>query len=155
MMRTETGNDPSVSPKTLDQAPDGWSEQSLDTISSVESEPEPETSSEGVETEREHFRRKALRAQLHGRAIAMVVLVAVLIALAASNTGHVKVNWLFGSSHIGLVWLVLVTALLGWALGLISSARFHWLTRAPRRNFRHTRGSHPEPAEDPDPQSPE
>jgi len=87
----------------------------------------------GTETRGEHFRRKALRGRLHGYAIGAVALVAVLIALAASNTAKVKVNWLIGSSRVSLVWLVLAAAILGWGLGLIASARFHWLTRAPRR----------------------
>jgi uncharacterized integral membrane protein len=90
----------------------------------------------GAETRAEHFRRKALRGRLHGYAIAAVALVAVLIALAASNTAHVKVNWLIGSSHVSLVWLVLVTAIVGWLLGLMASARFNWRTRAPRRQGR-------------------
>ena len=87
----------------------------------------------GTETRAEHFRRKALRGRLHGYAIGAVALVAALIALAASNTGQVKVNWLIGNSHVSLVWLVLAAAILGWALGLMASARFHWRTRAPRR----------------------
>lgn len=103
----------------------------------------------GSETRGQHFRRKAHRTRLHGYAIAgvalvafaSVALVAYLIALAASNTAplaasntaHVKVNWVFGSSHVSLVWLVLVAAILGWLLGLLASARFHWRTRAPRR----------------------
>jgi uncharacterized integral membrane protein len=88
----------------------------------------------GTETRGEHFRRKALRRRLHGYAIGAVALIAVLIALAASNTAKVKVNLLIGSSRVSLVWLVLAAALLGWALGLIASARFHWRTRAPRRH---------------------
>jgi uncharacterized integral membrane protein len=88
----------------------------------------------GTETMGEHFRRKALRGRLHGYGIGAVALVAVLIALAASNTTQVKVNWLIGSSRVSLVWLVLAAAILGWALGLIASARFHWRTRAPRRH---------------------
>jgi len=87
----------------------------------------------GTETRGKHFRRKAHRARLHSYAIGAVALVAGLIALAASNTARVKVNWLIGSSRVSLVWLVLAAALLGWALGLIASARFHWRTRAPRR----------------------
>jgi uncharacterized integral membrane protein len=87
----------------------------------------------GTETRAERLRRKALRGRLHGYAIAAVALVAALIALAASNTAQVKVNWLIGSSHISLVWLVLVTAIVGWLLGLMASARFKWRTRAPRR----------------------
>jgi uncharacterized integral membrane protein len=86
----------------------------------------------GTETRGAHFRRRAHRTRLHGYAIATVALVAYVIALAASNTAHVKANWVFGSSHVSLVWLVLFAALLGWLLGLVASARFHWRTRAPR-----------------------
>ena len=52
----------------------------------------------GRETRTGRFRRKAHRTRLHGYAIAAVALVAYLIALAATNTAHVKVNWGFGSS---------------------------------------------------------
>src|ERR1700727_1361599 len=68
----------------------------------------------GTETRAEHFRRKALRGRLHGYAIAAVGAVAVLIALAASNTAQVKVHWLIGSSHISPVCLLLVTQTVGW-----------------------------------------
>jgi uncharacterized integral membrane protein len=85
------------------------------------------------ETRSGRFRRKAHRTRLHGYAIVGVALVAFLIALAASNTAHVKVNWVFGSSHVSLVWLVLFAAILGWLLGLVATATFHWRTRAPRR----------------------
>jgi uncharacterized integral membrane protein len=61
------------------------------------------------------------------------VLVAVLVSLAASNTADVKVNWLIGSSRVSLVWLVLLTAVIAWVLGLLASVRFQWLTRARRR----------------------
>jgi uncharacterized integral membrane protein len=90
-------------------------------------------SATGGETRSGRFRRKAHRTRLHGYAIVAVALVAFLIALAASNTAHVKVNWVFGSSHVSLVWLVLFAAILGWLLGLATSATFHWRTRAPRR----------------------
>ena len=86
----------------------------------------------GGETRGGRFRRKAHRTRLHGYAIIAVALVAFLIALAASNTLHVKVNWVFGSSQVSLVWLVLFAAILGWLLGLATSATFHWRTRAPR-----------------------
>jgi uncharacterized integral membrane protein len=88
---------------------------------------------DGRETRAEHFRRKTHRGRLHGYAIVTVALVAFLVALAASNTAHIKVNWVFGSSHVSLVWLVLFAAILGWLLGLAATAAFHWRTRAPRR----------------------
>jgi uncharacterized integral membrane protein len=92
----------------------------------------PVADGSGGETRSERFSRKALRGRLYAYTIAVVTLVAVLIALAASNTARVTVHYLFGSSTISLVWLVLVVALLGWTLGLLTSARLHSLTRAPR-----------------------
>jgi uncharacterized integral membrane protein len=54
------------------------------------------------------------------------------------NTTRVKVSWVFGSSHVSLVWLVLFTAILGWLLGNLTTAAFHWRTREPhRRNVGH------------------
>jgi uncharacterized integral membrane protein len=94
---------------------------------------EAAAASNGQETRAESLHRKGLRVRLHGYAIAIVALVAVLIALAASNTARVKVNWLVGSSHVSLVWLVLVTAIVAWLLGLLASVRFNWRTRAPQR----------------------
>ncbi|MHB1570283.1 MAG: LapA family protein [Solirubrobacteraceae bacterium] len=98
--------------------------------------PAPHSAATDRETRRERSRRKARRSRLHGYAILTVALVAFLIALAASNTSHVKVNWVFGSSHVSLVWLVLFAAILGWLLGLVATAAFHWRTRAPRRGGR-------------------
>ena len=85
------------------------------------------------ETRRERSRRKAHRSRLHTYAVLAVALVAFLIALAASNTARVKVNWVFDSSHVSLVWLVLFAAIGGWLLGLVVTAAFHWRTRAPRQ----------------------
>jgi uncharacterized integral membrane protein len=93
----------------------------------------PATTAAPVETRTQRFRRKAHRGRLHGYAIVGVAVVAYLVALAASNTTHVKVSWVFGSLHVSLVWLVLFTAVLGWLLGILTSARLHWRTRAPRQ----------------------
>jgi uncharacterized integral membrane protein len=87
----------------------------------------------GAETRAERFRRNARQGALHAYAIGVVALIAILIALAASNTADVKVNWLVGSGRVSLVWLVLVTAVIAWVLGLLASVRFQWLTRARRR----------------------
>lgn len=99
----------------------------------VSSATSPATTAAPVETRTQRFRRKAHRGRLHGYAIVGVAVVAYLVALAASNTTHVKVSWVFGSSHVSLVWLVLFTAVLGWLLGILTSARLHWRTRAPRQ----------------------
>jgi uncharacterized integral membrane protein len=145
-MRTGRIDDPAAppDPQTISgAAARGGSDPAPLTVPNTARAREAAAASSGQETGTERFRRKALRGRLHGYAIATVALVAVLIALAASNTAHVKVNWLIGSSHVSLVWLVLIPAILGWVLGLMTSARFRWRTRAPRgRGRRGARGRH-------------
>jgi uncharacterized integral membrane protein len=56
-------------------------------------------------------------------------LLVVLIALIAANTGAVKLDWVVGSTHASLVWIILASAVLGWLLGLATSAVVRHRTR--------------------------
>jgi uncharacterized integral membrane protein len=78
------------------------------------------------------FARNAHRTLLHLYAFGAVALLVYVVALAASNTRHVRVHWVFGSSSVSLVWLVLFAAILGWLLGILITALFRWRTRPPR-----------------------
>lgn len=78
--------------------------------------------------------RKAHRTRLHLYAFAAVAVLVYVVALAAANTGRVSVDWVFGTSSVSLVWLVLFAAILGWLLGILITALFRWRTRAPRRS---------------------
>jgi uncharacterized integral membrane protein len=78
------------------------------------------------------FARRAHRTRLYLYAGVAVALLIVLIALVIANTGHVKVSWVFGSSSVSLVWLVVCSAILGLLLGMVLGALFHWRTRTPR-----------------------
>jgi uncharacterized integral membrane protein len=90
------------------------------------------TGATGAETRSGRLRRNFHQGRLQGYAIAAIALIAILIALAATNTARVHVDWLVGSSRVSLVWLVLAAAIIGWILGVLASVRFQWLTRAPR-----------------------
>jgi len=57
----------------------------------------------------------------------------ILIALVVANTRNVKVSWVLGSTRQSLVWVILVTATLGWLLGIVTSVIFRFRTR--QRNF--------------------
>jgi uncharacterized integral membrane protein len=83
------------------------------------------------ESPRGRSRRHARRNRLYGYALVTVALAAAVIALGASNTAKAKVSWVFGSSHVSLVWMILATAVLGWLLGLCTAAALHRRTRAP------------------------
>jgi uncharacterized integral membrane protein len=84
------------------------------------------------ETRGARFARKAHRTRLYLYAGAAVALVIILTALVIANTGHVGVSWVFGSSSVSLVWLVIFSAIVGLLLGMVLGALFHWRTRTPR-----------------------
>jgi uncharacterized integral membrane protein len=66
-------------------------------------------------------------------ALAVVVATLVyLILLIARNTRQVKVDYVFGTSHARVIWLIIVSGLLGWACGLATSYLLRRRTRRPR-----------------------
>lgn len=64
-------------------------------------------------------------------AIALATLV-FLILLIARNTRHVKLDYVFGSTRTGLVWLVIISAITGWVLGIVTAFLIRRRTR-PRQ----------------------
>ena len=78
-------------------------------------------------------RRHARRAGMYVQAVLFVALFVVIVALLLANRRTVEVSWVVGSSRQSVVWIVLVTAILGWLLGIFTSVLFRHRTRAPRR----------------------
>ena len=95
-------------------------------------EPHPETPpAPAVESSAERLRRHGRRARLYAWAVFSVALLAVLIVLISRNIRGVKLDWVFGSTHASLVWIILAAAVLGWLLGIATSVVFHHRTRTP------------------------
>ncbi len=94
----------------------------------------PVESATAVETRGERFRRKAHRTGLYLYAFFTVALLVCLVALAVANTDQVEFSWVVGSSTVSLVWIVIFSAILGWLLGIVTSAVFRWRTRARRHH---------------------
>jgi uncharacterized integral membrane protein len=69
--------------------------------------------------------QRGLRATHHGRLYATIVLALLLglylIFLIARNTRQVKLDYVFGSANARLIWLIVISALVGWVLGLTTS----------------------------------
>jgi uncharacterized integral membrane protein len=53
--------------------------------------------------------------------VALVATIVSLILLIVENTRRVKVDYVFGTSNTRVVWLIIVSALAGWVLGLATS----------------------------------
>ena len=89
--------------------------------------------------QRERFHRRARRVSRRaGHYLWVVLLVATVVfvvILIAENTRRVKVGWVFGHSHISLVYLVVFAVVLGWLLGIATSVLLGRRLRqtAPRR----------------------
>jgi uncharacterized integral membrane protein len=94
----------------------------------------PADSATAVETRGERFRRKVHRTGLYLYAFFTVALLVCLVALAVANTDQVEFSWVVGSSTVSLVWIVTFSAILGWLLGIVTSAVFRWRTRARRHH---------------------
>jgi uncharacterized integral membrane protein len=56
-------------------------------------------------------------------------LLVIVIALAVANTRQVKLSWVVGTSHASLIWIIIVAAVLGWLLGIVTSVVFRRRTR--------------------------
>jgi uncharacterized integral membrane protein len=53
------------------------------------------------------------------------------VALVIANNHREQVSWVFGKSRVSLVWIILVTSILGWLLGIVTSIIFRRRTRRP------------------------
>ncbi|HUH08309.1 MAG TPA: hypothetical protein VML96_10955 [Egibacteraceae bacterium] len=60
----------------------------------------------------------------------LVALLIVLVALVVANTpGTVELSWVFGSGQVSIVWIVVVSAMLGWLVGIVTGAIIRHSTR--------------------------
>jgi uncharacterized integral membrane protein len=100
------------------------------------SEPEQEQRATGYESE-SRLRRGVRYSHRSGLYVALGIAIATvvfLILLVARNTRPVKVDYVFGSTQARLVWLVIISAITGWVLGIVTGflvrRRTRW--RGPR-----------------------
>jgi uncharacterized integral membrane protein len=81
------------------------------------------------EPRRDTLRRHGRRTWLYTWVSAIAALLVILIALIVANTRRVEVSWVLGSTRQSLVWIILVTAILGWLLGIATSVILRFRTR--------------------------
>jgi uncharacterized integral membrane protein len=98
----------------------------------VEPEAVPAPATEPVEPRVARLRRHGHRGGLYLSAFVLVALLVIVIALVVANTRQVKVSWVVGTSRASLVWVILITAILGWLLGIVTAVIFRRRTRRRR-----------------------
>jgi uncharacterized integral membrane protein len=52
--------------------------------------------------------------------IALALVLAYLITFAVQNTHKVPIHWVFGTTHSALIWVILVTLILGVIVGALA-----------------------------------
>jgi uncharacterized integral membrane protein len=93
-------------------------------------EPEPSTP-----VEETRFRRGVRHGHRTGMYVATAVVIAAvvyLILLIVQNSKPVHVHYVFGTSRTRLVWLVIISGLIGWVTGIATSYLIRRRTRRPR-----------------------
>ena len=86
-----------------------------------------------VEPRGERLRRHGHRARLYAISVVSIALLVILVALTTANLRSVKLDWVVGSTHASLVWIILAATGIGWLLGVLMSVLFRHRTRRPRQ----------------------
>ena len=94
-------------------------------------QPSPEAPTTSGESRTERLFRQGHRARLYAGAGLFVTLLVVLVVLISKNTAAVRLDWVVGSAHASLVWIILAAAVIGWLLGITTAVVFGHRTRRP------------------------
>ena len=84
---------------------------------------------EQEESRLERSLRYGHRGGLYATLVLGILAVVLLILLIARNTRQVKVDYVFGHSQTALIWLVMVSAITGWVLGIVTAYLIRRRTR--------------------------
>ena len=96
------------------------------------SEPETEAPTLEAETRFRRGLRYSHRTVLYVALVVAIATIVFLILLIAQNTRRVKVDYVFGSTQARLVWLVIISAITGWVLGIVTGFLIRRRTRLRR-----------------------
>jgi uncharacterized integral membrane protein len=85
----------------------------------------------GPEGEPRHRRalRYGHRTSLYVALVLGIAAGVLLILLIARNTRQVRLDYVFGHTNAGLIWLVIISAITGWVLGIVTAFLIRRRTR--------------------------
>jgi uncharacterized integral membrane protein len=61
------------------------------------------------------------RSRLYATLVVGIAAIVLLILLIARNTRQVKVDYVIGHAQTALIWLVVISAIAGWVLGIVTA----------------------------------
>jgi uncharacterized integral membrane protein len=81
------------------------------------------------ETRLQRGLRYGHRTGLYAALVIGIVAAVLLILLIARNTRQVRLDYVFGHTNAGLIWLIVISAIAGWALGIVTAFLIRRRTR--------------------------
>lgn len=95
------------------------------------SEQEPEAQQTAIEEEsrRDRALRYGHRTSLYATLILGIGAAVLLILLIARNTRQVRLDYIAGDTRAGLIWLIIISAITGWVLGIVTAFLIRRRTR--------------------------
>ena len=93
------------------------------------SEQERDTTTVAEETRSERNVRYGHRTGLWVAVVGGIAVLVFLILLVARNTRQVKLDYVFSSTQTALIWLIVISAICGWVIGIATSFLVRHRTR--------------------------
>ena len=97
-----------------------------------EHEQEREREREVEESRFDRGVRYGHRTALYGSLIIAIGVLVFLILLIAGNTHRVKLDYVVNTTYARLIWLIIISAICGWVLGIITAFLIRRRTSGPR-----------------------
>jgi uncharacterized integral membrane protein len=69
------------------------------------------------------------RTGLYATLVLGILALVLLILLIARNTRQVRLDYVFGHTNAGLIWLIVISAIAGWVLGIVTAFLIRRRTR--------------------------
>jgi uncharacterized integral membrane protein len=91
--------------------------------------PASEAPTPAAETRLRRGIRYSHRTGLYVSLVVAIATIVFLILLIAQNTRRVKVDYVVGDTQARLVWLVIISAITGWVLGIVTAFLIRRRTR--------------------------
>jgi uncharacterized integral membrane protein len=98
------------------------------------SEQEQQDREARIEEAESRFARSLRYGHRTGLWVSLVIAIAAivfLILLISRNTRQVKLDYVVGDTQARLIWLIIVAAIVGWVLGIVTSFLVRHRTRRP------------------------
>jgi uncharacterized integral membrane protein len=84
------------------------------------------------ESRRDRAMRYGHRGSLYASLVIGIIAAVLLILLIARNTKEVRFDYVLGHAHTALIWLVVISAITGWVLGIVTAYLVRRRTRRRR-----------------------